>query len=572
MHTRLLKRKLAFCKNKKLLGFAASIFLSVHSFATTWYVNDASTTGDVLTFAIGNNANPGTAALPFGSIPFAITAASAGDTIYVDAGTYNGDVTISKSLTLMGVKHGINAGPAANPVGRGTDETIITGGGIYYGQSVDNITVDGFYIDLGTGVRGIEARGLNSVIINNIVDGTVNTSIQQAGISTRANGPLRLHSYLIQHNNVKGCRNGYFIDGNLENPSEISFNYASGSSTAGFQIVASNGHSLLANVSENNAYGLLINKGGLHIQRNTFRTNAIAGIRMVGSPNLSNNDIQFNFIENNGAGIVLTDPDPSATNNQAHYNSITGNLININNSHAADFNATCNWYGTTIQPLIGLIINGSVTFVPFLSDGVDTDPQDGFQPVTTCIVLPVTLSSFTATARNYDVLLNWQTELEANSSHFIIERSTDGRNYAPIGQVAAKGYSDTRVNYSFTDNKPVVFDRPVFYRLRSVDRDNSYQYSKIVSVILKTSGSYVQLVYPNPAKAGSFLYSDLIASSAAKVSVSVVNAVGQVILEKQVTVNKGMNKINLRLPAASGVHYLVFRTAQDVQKIPVMIN
>jgi hypothetical protein len=169
------------------------IFISAHLQAGVWYVNDESTIGDALTTAVGNNGNPGTSAAPFLTIAFAISTASAGDTIYVDAGTYNGDVFITKALSLRGVKFGIPAGPAANPVGRGTNETVIGNGGMYYGQSVDNITVDGFTIDLGLGIRGIESRGFNTVVINNIVIGSINPLVQQIGISTRANGPLRLH-------------------------------------------------------------------------------------------------------------------------------------------------------------------------------------------------------------------------------------------------------------------------------------------------------------------------------------------------------------------------------------------
>src|SRR4051812_18419620 len=94
--------------------------------ATNWYVNDGSTSGDVFTTATGSDANPGTAAAPFATIQFAINTASAGDVIYIDAGTYaSADITITKSLSFLGAKHGIPAGPMDIPPGRGTDESII---------------------------------------------------------------------------------------------------------------------------------------------------------------------------------------------------------------------------------------------------------------------------------------------------------------------------------------------------------------------------------------------------------------------------------------------------------------
>lgn len=574
MYTSLLNKKPLCPGIRKIIAFALTGLICNTVLATDWYVNDASTTGDIFTTAIGNDANPGTAASPFATVGFAIAAASSGDVIYVDAGTYGeGDIFVTKSLTLRGAKFGIPAGPAAVPVGRGTNESIINNGGIYYGQSIDNITVDGFTIDLGTGIRGIEARGLNSVVINNIVTGIVNPLIQQAGISTRANAPLRLHSYTVQYNNVQNCRNGFFIDGNLENVSEISFNYASGGFTAGFQMVASNNHIFKANVSENNAQGLLVTRGNLTIEQNTFRNNTVAGIRLAGTNALIGNRIQFNYFENNAVGIILTDPNPAAVGNQANYNSFTGNTANIGSLHDADFNATCNWYNTTDQPTIAASITGNVTFVPYLLDGTDSDPvEPGFQPTTSCVV-PVILTGFTASVKNYDAILNWQTATEVNSSHFIIERSTDQQAFTEVGRVTARGFSDSRVNYTFTDNKPVAFDRPVFYRLRMVDRDGTYKFSKIVSIVLKTSGSFVQNVYPSPVNVGEIINTDFISATPQDINISLISNNGQILMQRQVKVIKGSNKIRLQLPVSSaGVYYLVYRSEDKVQKVPVSVK
>ena len=58
---------------------------------TTWYV---STTG--------NDSNPGTSGSPFATIQAAVAAASSGDAIVVDAGTYNGPITVNKKLDING--------------------------------------------------------------------------------------------------------------------------------------------------------------------------------------------------------------------------------------------------------------------------------------------------------------------------------------------------------------------------------------------------------------------------------------------------------------------------------------
>jgi Periplasmic copper-binding protein (NosD) len=568
----------AFLLKRKPI-FLSSLFLlscSLPGWGASWYVNDGSTTGDVYCSAIGNDANAGTPAAPFGTINFAIATANAGDTIFVDAGDYSeGDVNITKGgIVLRGAKAGIPAGPAANPANRGTGESNINGGaGIYYGQSLDGIVVDGFTVNLGIGIRGISARGLNSVIINNIVIGTPNPFIQQIGIVTRANGPLRLHSYQIRNNNVKNCRNGIFFDGNIEDPSDITRNYASGCIVAGFQIVGSSNHSFIENVSEDNQQGLLINEGNLTIERNSFFDNII-GVRLVGEPELNGNRIQFNFFDGNDLAIGLTDDIASASGNAANFNSIlNSDSAFIASIHAASFNANCNWYGTTDATVIGDGIIGNIQFVPFLNDGTDADPSTpGFQPTASCIV-PVTLSAFTAQAKNYDVQLNWQTEIEVNSSHFTIEESIDQIRYTAVGRVSAQGFSDRRVNYSFLDNKPAALGRPIFYRLHMVDRDGSSKYSPIVSVTLKAGASAVQNVYPNPVVRGGVINAQFIAEETGSLQTQLINNKGQVVYRTSTTVSKGINQLKINVPGAlTGMYRLVFTTGSFRQQIPILVQ
>jgi hypothetical protein len=78
---------------------------------TSWYVNDTSTSGDIYTTAIGNNANAGTSAsAPKLTLDAAFTAAAAGDIIYVDKGTFTGTgnraLTLSKAITIIGAGTG----------------------------------------------------------------------------------------------------------------------------------------------------------------------------------------------------------------------------------------------------------------------------------------------------------------------------------------------------------------------------------------------------------------------------------------------------------------------------------
>lgn len=78
---------------------------------TSWYVNDNSTTGDVYTTAIGNDANAGNIpTAPKSSLLAAFNAAAAGDIIYVDKGTFTGagnrQLNLNKSISIIGAGTG----------------------------------------------------------------------------------------------------------------------------------------------------------------------------------------------------------------------------------------------------------------------------------------------------------------------------------------------------------------------------------------------------------------------------------------------------------------------------------
>ncbi|MBD1398737.1 T9SS type A sorting domain-containing protein [Pontibacter sp. JH31] len=94
--------------------------------------------------------------------------------------------------------------------------------------------------------------------------------------------------------------------------------------------------------------------------------------------------------------------------------------------------------------------------------------------------LPVELTKFTARATGNAVELNWTTASEQNSRHFEIERSTDGRQYQTAGIVASQGTTSLITHYAFRDENPLP--GVSYYRLKQVDEDMTYAYSKVITV------------------------------------------------------------------------------------------
>jgi hypothetical protein len=98
--------------------------------------------------------------------------------------------------------------------------------------------------------------------------------------------------------------------------------------------------------------------------------------------------------------------------------------------------------------------------------------------------LPVSLLSFDAEVSGQYVNLNWETASEENNDYFIVERSLDAENFAPIGKVQGAGNSNVMQKYQFTDTD-VPSNTVVYYRLHQYDFDGKDEIFPSVSVTLK---------------------------------------------------------------------------------------
>lgn len=123
---------------------------------------------------------------------------------------------------------------------------------------------------------------------------------------------------------------------------------------------------------------------------------------------------------------------------------------------------------------------------------VYTEPVEGS--------LPVKLSSFNATKKtDTRVALNWSTAQEINASHFVVERSFDGKEYDEAGLVFAIGNSNVNNNYKFTDDLKNKYASIIYYRLRIVDIDGKTEKSVVRIIRNAEVNEYAKiLTYPNP--------------------------------------------------------------------------
>jgi hypothetical protein len=90
--------------------------------------------------------------------------------------------------------------------------------------------------------------------------------------------------------------------------------------------------------------------------------------------------------------------------------------------------------------------------------------------------------SFIATLKNsFKVVLNWNLAAEKNTSHFVIQRSSDGYDFDDAAVIFTDN-DNIKENYRFADNISLIDSGILYYRLKIVGLDGKSEYSKIETI------------------------------------------------------------------------------------------
>ncbi len=163
------------------------------------------------------------------------------------------------------------------------------------------------------------------------------------------------------------------------------------------------------------------------------------------------------------------------------------------------------------------------------------------------ITLPVEMTSFTAKLISDKVELNWETKTETNNQGFEIEKYKDQWN--KIGFVKGHGTTTEASNYTFTDKN--VSGNSIKYRLKQIDYNGSYTYSRVIEVKLKMVEDYKLCQnYPNPFNPSTSISYTM--PEDGFVELKIYNSLGQKI---ETLINKAMQ---------AGVHKVIW----NAQNLP----
>ncbi|WP_163913523.1 Ig-like domain-containing protein [Pontibacter burrus] len=170
------------------------------------------------------------------------------------------------------------------------------------------------------------------------------------------------------------------------------------------------------------------------------------------------------------------------------------------------------------------------------------------------IPLPITLVSFSARAVNDGAFLTWTTATELNNDYFVIEKSADGKSFEEIGRVKGAGNSSVKLSYSYHDAR--FKESKSYYRLKQVDYDGTYIYSKTVALKNRNFNYNTSIqAYPNPVKTDAVAH--ITAPATTQATLALYCMQGRILKTETITLDEGLNTYSLPMSnLESGVYLL----------------
>ncbi len=230
---------------------------------------------------------------------------------------------------------------------------------------------------------------------------------------------------------------------------------------------------------------------------------------------------------------------------------------------------------TIILKVQGVTIGGPTTFSGQLNFGGASCAAGGSAPtgnvtaddnatstIEVITIVPLTLTDFTASLKDCKPVLKWTTEAEINTDRFEIERSngSNATDWKAIGTLTANGNSSSKINYAFTDDDANLTSEKVFYRLKMIDKNGSFTYSKTLPVLRNCKTANIS-VYPNPVQDGKLYIS--LAGTIGNTEASLISTSGQVILKSKMS--NGTNYLNVA-NVAEGIYIVNVKDANGFDK------
>ncbi len=185
--------------------------------------------------------------------------------------------------------------------------------------------------------------------------------------------------------------------------------------------------------------------------------------------------------------------------------------------------------------------------------------------------LPVELVSFTGYNFGSKNILNWETASERNTDKFEIQKlRSDGNEWINIGFQKASGNSTQQLNYTLTDNTPLIGSN--YYRLKIIDNDGSFAYSNNINILVAEAlvNSFVK-IYPNPTEGNVNI--EIQSVNSVNSELKITNLIGQIVSISNIQLLKGLTIIPFDMSDLSnGVYMVSFVDAEGKNHVEKLIK
>jgi Secretion system C-terminal sorting domain len=185
--------------------------------------------------------------------------------------------------------------------------------------------------------------------------------------------------------------------------------------------------------------------------------------------------------------------------------------------------------------------------------------------------LPLSLINIGA---NYDsgiAVVSWTTSQESNLAAYEIQRSTNGLDFKTVGTVLPNNL-ETKQTYKFTDNVSTLKDASIYYRIKIIDRDNTFSTTKILSIKLAGSKVNEMTVSPNPANAEVQLKVKVDKKAVAEIII--VDAAGKIMVKQSAQLYAGSNNIEVNnlSKLSEGFYTIRLVSGKDIYTTKLIIS
>jgi len=185
-------------------------------------------------------------------------------------------------------------------------------------------------------------------------------------------------------------------------------------------------------------------------------------------------------------------------------------------------------------------------------EGFFIDNLKVVKTTTLLVTLPVDFINFTGTLLSDNtVKLFWDATTDKEHDHFIVERSGDGVYFTSLGR------GPQSAPYTFIDVNPL--NGKNYYRIKQVNKDGSFTYSKIINVT--TAQESIVKAFPNPV--GNMLSIRLNNPRKEQLTIEIADVNGKKVYTKTTLASENMAELKVDARTwLSGIYILKVVNAQ----------